>query len=453
MRIKKITALLLGVAMTMGLTACGGGNGSGQDGAVSSGETEQNEAASSGEAGENGTESSGDGVSINFYAWSDEEGIFNKLADAYMAQHENVSINLQFVPPDDYNMKMLTVLGGSGDVDCFAIGSPGDMAQYQSKGSIIALDDRIQAANTDTSGYGEMLSSIKIDGQIYGLPYKTSSWVVYYNKDIFDAAGVAYPTDSWTWDEYYEIAGQLTSGEGSEKIYGSLNFQPTSPWWGVPAHGMGAVDPLDDEHLHEWMRAAEFCKSMSDAGYQPLYEDMASEAGVDYTGNFLQGKYGMYYTGDWGIEMLNTAIANGDGDVNYDIAPLPHWEGENPMTVGAPATLMIASNAKNPDAAFDFISFCTGAEGAEILLDNEYFPAWQSEETIAAYTEGKEVPEHIEFIVNQTITSQVPCNENYNTASNVVTEEVSLYLLGEQDIETTETNIKNRLQDEGLSSD
>lgn len=438
MRIKKMAALVLSTAMTLGLAACGGSNDGGQ---------------ATGDAGQDKAEASGDGVTLNFYAWSDEEGIFNKLADAYMAEHEDVSINLQFIPPDDYNTKMLTVLGGNGDVDCFAIGSPANMAQYQSKGSIVPLDDMIKDTNTDTSGYEGTLEGIKIDGQVYGLPYKTSSWSVFYNKDIFDAAKVDYPTDSWTWEEYYEIAGKLTSGEGSEKIYGSLNFQPTSTWWRVPANSKGAIDPLDDEQLHEWMKAAEFCKSLSDAGYQPLYEDMASESGVDYTGNFLQGKYGMYYTGDWGIEMLNTAIANGDGDVNYDIAPLPHWEGTDPVTVGAPATLMVASNAKNPDLAFDFISYCSGAEGAKVLLENEYFPAWQSEETSAAYTEGKETPEHIEFVVNQTIISQVPCNENYNPAQNIISEEVSLYLLGEQDIETVEDNIKARIQDEVLSSD
>ena len=128
---------------------------------------------------------------------------------------------------------------------------------------------------------------------------------------------------------------------------------------------------------------AQFCKSLSDAGYQPPYEDMASESGADYTGNFLQGKYGMYFTGDWGVEMLNTSIANGDGDVKYDIAPLPHWEGEEAATPGAPGLLMVAQNAKNPEVAFDFISYCAGAEGADLLLDNDYFPAWQSEETIA----------------------------------------------------------------------
>ena len=445
MKLKKAAALFLSAAMVLSLAACGGGGTDTKDTKAADSDTKAES-----EATDNST-SDGEDVTINFYAWSDEEGIFTKLADNYMKDHPNVKINMQFTPSDDYNTKLMTAFGGGGEIDCFAVSSPPSLAQFQAKGSVMALDDLIKDNNTDTSGYTGTLESIAIDGKTYALPYKTSSWVVYYNKDLFDQAGVAYPEGDWTWEEYYDIAGQLTSGEGADKIYGSLNFQPTSMWWRIPANSKGSTNPLDDAQLHDWMEAAEYCKSLSDAGYQPLYEDMASESGADYTGNFLQGKYAMFYTGDWAVEMLNTAIANGDGDVNYDIAPLPHWEGEEAATPGAPGLLMVANNAKNPDVAYDFISYCSGAEGADILLDNDYFPAWQSDETIEKYTTGKTAPEHIEYIVNQNIISQVPCDENYNSAQNVIKEEVSLYLLGEQDIDTTESNIKDRIQDEVLS--
>ena len=445
MKLKKVAALLLSAAMVLGLAACGGNTDTKDTKAADSNTKAESEAT------DNNSASDGEEVTINFYAWSDEEGIFTKLANNYMEDHPNVKINMQFTPSDDYNTKLMTAFGGGGEIDCFAVSSPPTLAQFQAKGSVMALDDLIKENNTDTSGYEGTLESIAIDGKTYALPYKTSSWVVYYNKDLFDQAGVAYPEGDWTWEDYYDVAGQLTSGEGADKIYGSLNFQPTSMWWRVPANSKGSTNPLDDAQLHDWMEAAEYCKSLSDAGYQPLYEDMASESGADYTGNFLQGKYAMFYTGDWAVEMLNTAIANGDGDVNYDIAPLPHWEGEEAATPGAPGLMMVANNAKNPEVAYDFISYCTGAEGADLLLDNDYFPAWQSDETIDKYTSGKTAPEHIEYIVNQNIISQVPCDENYNSAQKVIKEEVSLYLLGEQDIDTTESNIKDRIQDEVLS--
>lgn len=393
-----------------------------------------------------------DTITLNFQMWSDEEELFTELIRLYEAEHPNVKINMTCTPSSDYTVKLQTVLGGGGDVDMFGISSPPGLAEYVNKGAVRPLDDLIAAAGTDLTGVQSILNSIAIDGKTYGLPYKTSSWFVVYNKDIFDAAGVPYPTGAWTWEEYAEIAAKLTSGEGADKIYGSLNFQPTSMWWRVPGNSMGATNPLNDDELHAWMRAAEFCKSLSDAGSQPLYEDMAGDAGADYAGNFLQGKYGMFYNGDWVIEMMNTAIRNGDGNVNYDIAPLPHWEGEQAVTPGAAAVLMVTESSKNAEAAYDFIAFCTGAEASKTLLAMDYFPAWQDDNTVATYCEGKTAPEHIEFVVNQDIISQVPCDALYNPATNVIKEEVSLYLLGEQDIETTEENCKARIQDEVVNA-
>ena len=393
-----------------------------------------------------------DTITLNFQMWSDEEELFTELIRLYEAEHPNVKINMTCTPSSDYTVKLQTVLGGGGDVDMFGISSPPGLAEYVNKGAVRPLDDLIAAAGTDLSGVQSILGSIAIDGKTYGLPYKTSSWFVVYNKDIFDAAGVPYPTGAWTWEEYAEIAAKLTSGEGADKIYGSLNFQPTSMWWRVPGNSMGATNPLNDDELHAWMKAAEFCKSLSDAGSQPLYEDMAGDAGADYAGNFLQGKYAMFYNGDWVIEMLNTAIRNGDGNVNYDIAPLPHWEGEQAVTPGAAAVLMVTEESKNAEAAYDFIAFCTGAEASKTLLAMDYFPAWQDDNTDATYCEGKTAPEHIEFVVNQDIISQVPCDALYNPATNVIKEEVSLYLLGEQDIETTEENCKARIQDEVVNA-
>ena len=393
-----------------------------------------------------------DTITLNFQMWSDEEELFTELIRLYEAEHPNVKINMTCTPSSDYTVKLQTVLGGGGDVDMFGISSPPGLAEYVNKGAVRPLDDLIAAAGTNLTGVQSILDSIAIDGKTYGLPYKTSSWFVVYNKDIFDAAGVPYPTGAWTWEEYAEIAAKLTSGEGADKIYGSLNFRPTSMWWRVPGNSMGATNPLNDDELHAWMRAAEFCKSLSDAGSQPLYEDMAGDAGADYAGNFLQGKYGMFYNGDWVIEMLNTAIRNGDGNVNYDIAPLPHWEGEQAVTPGAAAVLMVTESSKNAEAAYDFIAFCTGAEASKTLLAMDYFPAWQDDNTVATYCEGKTAPEHIEFVVNQDIISQVPCDALYNPATNVIKEEVSLYLLGEQDIETTEENCKARIQDEVVNA-
>lgn len=432
--VAKMMAVVMGAALTASaLVGCGNAGGT------------QTAGAKNEEGGQGGDEQ----ITLSFYAWLDEEEMFNEMIQVYEKSHPNVKIEAQYVASADYETKLITAFSGGADIDCFAVAAPNTLASYVNKDQVLALDELISSTQTDTSGVQSTLDSISIDGKTYGLPYKTSAWFVVYNKDIFDAANVAYPEGDWTWEEYAEVASKLTSGEGAEKIYGSLNYQPTSLWWRIPANSKGAINCRYEDQLDDWMDAAEFCKNLSDQGYQPPYADRAGEAGADYAGAFLTGKYGMMFNGDWVIEMLNSAIADGE-KLNYDIAPLPHWEGEEAKTIGAPATLQISKNSKHPKEAFDFIRFVTGEEGAKLLLERDYFPAWTSEEIVKEYCEGKETPEHIEYVVNQTIISQTPVDEWYNSAQNIVKEEVSMYLLGETDKETTKDTIMQRLSDEEL---
>ena len=432
--VAKMMAVVMGAALTASaLVGCGNAGGT------------QTAGVKKEEGGKGGDEQ----ITLSFYAWLDEEEMFNEMIQVYEKSHPNVKIEAQYVASADYETKLITAFSGGADIDCFAVAAPNTLASYVNKDQVLALDELISSTQMDTSGIQSTLDSISIDGKTYGLPYKTSAWFVVYNKDIFDAANVAYPEGDWTWEEYAEVASELTSGEGAEKIYGSLNYQPTSLWWRIPANSKGAINCRYEDQLDDWMDAAEFCKNLSDQGYQPPYADRAGEAGADYAGAFLTGKYGMMFNGDWVIEMLNSAIADGE-KLNYDIAPLPHWEGEEAQTIGAPATLQISKNSKHPKEAFDFIRFVTGEEGAKLLLERDYFPAWTSEEIVKEYCEGKETPEHIEYVVNQTIISQTPVDEWYNSAQNIVKEEVSMYLLGETDKETTKDAIMQRLSDEEL---
>ena len=61
---------------------------------------------------------------------------------------------------------------------------------------------------------------IRIDDKLYGLPFRNDYYLLYYNKTLFDQAGVEYPKNDMTWDEYRELAKKMTSGEGNDKIYG-----------------------------------------------------------------------------------------------------------------------------------------------------------------------------------------------------------------------------------------
>jgi len=168
---------------------------------------------------------------------------------------------------------------------------------------------------------------------------------------------------------------------------------------------------------------------------------------------FLSGKYGMMYGNSELVELFDNPDIAGGASLNWDIAPLPHWEGEEALTVGKVETLQIAKDSKHPKEAFDFISFLAGAEGAELLAARGYIPAWSSDGVVAAYCEGKTIPEHSEFAVNQKIISQAPDDEMYKRATKIVLEEVGINWLvtGEvPDRETAKERIMKRLKEQNL---
>ena len=129
---------------------------------------------------------------------------FNKSQDKYVASHT-------YVPFADYE-KQLTLGIASGELPDVVILDGCDMASF------IAMDlfGDISDANIDWSEYIEgPMNSTMMDGKHYGLPFATNCTALFYNKDIFDAAGVEYPDENTTWEEFHEMAKKLTDCSGS----------------------------------------------------------------------------------------------------------------------------------------------------------------------------------------------------------------------------------------------
>ena len=153
--------------------------------------------------------------------WGSPEEIVvhQQVADAYMAANPDVAIEIWSQPWGDYFTKLDTLFAaGDGTVipDVFFM-SP--IQKYASSGLIENLDPFIETADMDTSDYWPgALESTSWNGSVYGFPRDSAIEVLYYDKDDFDAAGVAYPTDEWTWDDLRAAAEALTVKDDAGRI-------------------------------------------------------------------------------------------------------------------------------------------------------------------------------------------------------------------------------------------
>ena len=96
---------------------------------------------------------------------------------------------------------LATELSGSGsDFDVVTVKDVPGYATLVQKGSILSLDDYISKDGVDLSKYAGVTDQVTVDGSLYELPFRNDFWVLFYNKDLFDAKGVAYPTNDMTFD-------------------------------------------------------------------------------------------------------------------------------------------------------------------------------------------------------------------------------------------------------------
>ncbi|RCW77345.1 ABC transporter substrate-binding protein [Saliterribacillus persicus] len=390
-------------------------------------------------------------VTLNFFDWFDEENYMEDVIAKFEEANPDIKINATFVPTNEYEQKLLVNMSSGEGLDVFAVANVGGMSNYQSKGQLLDISDLID--RNELENLSPLIEQLEIEDGLYSLPYRSGAWALYYNKDIFDEAGVDYPDETWTWETYEEKAKELTMKGENGQIWGSLNYQPSSTWWRVPANTAGINNPNNPEDLAGFKEAAKLNYELSyeDKAQEP-YSDLVGEAGKDYTGRFLQGNHAMLFNGEWLVEMLNSAMEDGSGEINYDVAPLPYTEGMEPRSAGAMAVAMVSKNTEHPEEAVRFLSYLASEEAGEIMAGHGVLPAWQSDITTEAFVERLDQPENAGVFFERPINSQVPVDDPlYTEGMKIMEEEVSLYLLQEKELDETFNTIQERIDSEVLN--
>ena len=386
-------------------------------------------------------------IEITYTAWVSEEEILQNVIDEFETVYPNIKVNLVVYPDADYSTTLTVSLAGGGDIDGFSIKDNELFSDLAFKGLTLPLDDYVKADKYDVAPYGPLYDAAVIDGELQALPYRKAVWVLYYNKDLFDAAGVDYPSDDMTWDEFAEKAKELTSGEGNDKIWGTYVHSWVSC---LVAPGLQTGSSVVDDDLSAFEYALELRMKLQDDGStMPYAEQTATSA--HYKELFIKGKVAMHYMGDWHIEQL---ISAGDEvGFDWDIAAMPHPDGVSANTaIGNPTNAGISSRTteEKQDAAWKFISYLCGYEGQKNLASQKLLTAYTHPDITEAYLgEGEVIPANLKIIMEQKVYPESPIVEGVNYIINTIyKEEFELALIGEQSVEDTFANIKERIATE-----
>jgi multiple sugar transport system substrate-binding protein len=288
-------------------------------------------------------------------------------AKAFMKLHPKIPVKITVVPSEGYNEKVFTSIAsgnppdifGSGDVVIPLIAEKGyaqDLMQY--------------ADQEDLEGfYPQVLDGLTYEGELLGLTDNWDTQVMYYNRALFDAAGLDYPDASWTWDDMVDAARDLTEGSGPSKQYGVVMESWFAPLFDQVWSNGGEVFSQDG-------RSCMLDEGAAPAAVQQvvdLYEEGLSPSPADLTAGsqdplqtFLSGRAGMWIgSGRWAAYDLQEAP-----DLDWAIAPRPNGNDHQRANFFHLAMFAISKGSDSPENAWEFLKYITSDEGMRMGISN-----------------------------------------------------------------------------------
>ncbi|MEQ7008985.1 sugar ABC transporter substrate-binding protein [Actinopolymorpha sp. B17G11] len=379
-------------------------------------------------------------VTVTMAITSDENAEVRhaQFAKFFRELHPNIEIKREITPWDDFLTKYMTQAAGGSLPDLMY--SHYSWGQNLIKNNIIApLDDFIAATpdfNTDDFT-ATARSYWEKDGKLHGVPTDSAPKMLWYNKEMFDKAGVEYPDESWTWQKVQEAAIELTSGKGIKKIFGMVQmpvpYPDLTPIYLLP-FGARFLSQDETEVMIDSDTARDALKPWVDlqvkhAAIPSIAEMQARENADPYRAN----QAAMAINGTWILnDLLNLPP---ETEFDWGMSHMPSGpEGRSAPGVGS--AFGLTTKAANPEAAWIVLNAFLSSAGAQYFRFSP--PARLS--AIDANLTAMKVPD-------QVITDTKAALQDYATSDGV------LKMPATQKVVDTATPIWDRVRTGKLSLD
>lgn len=368
MRMKtRFLAGLLSVLMVMGLLAGCGGSSSSSEAPAESG------AAPASAAGEESAAPAGEGGTISLWTvFTGSDGdILREIVEKYNAENEKgITVEMDIMPNDTLQQKLPAAISTNTAPDMVLFGIE-YLAPYVSSGSLESIDDFWDVTGLDAGNYAEnVVEYSKHDGVLYGVPMQYNSTYLYWNKDLFEAAGLDPEAPPATLDELAQYAEKLT--DASKGQYGfAMPVNVTYPQFiwanggdiNDPEAGTNLLDSAENLATLEWMYDLAVNKKVSPEAV----------TGSDADAMLQNGQVAMYMSGPWQINGLNEL------GVNYGVGAVPAGTAGQFSTAGGCSYMIPAGTDEAAKAlAYDFMAYWLSDEVLKEWSMRNGFPVWSN---------------------------------------------------------------------------
>ena len=316
------------------------------------------DAADSAETGANGEEP----ITLTVMTWNNNpEGTKKEqeILDAFTEENPHITIEQVSATYDEYNERVLTMAAG-GNLPDLIWTQPAGYATFIENGLLMDISDQVAKLDLDELQPG-VIELGQVDGTQYGMIRDRSTVQMAYNKDLFDEAGIEYPEDDWTMDEFLETAKALTVKDGDKTTqFGVENFYLKEL---MTAHGTNIMNPetseltLDDSKTIE---AIELSQSLiNEFNVQPTGAQTEGMSSL-----FLSGVAAMSMAGPWDwVEFEKNAA------FEFDIVPLPSGSEKGTLSPAAYLPISISADTDYPEESWELLEFLTYGGGQDIQAE------------------------------------------------------------------------------------
>lgn len=324
----------------------------------------------SGCSGGNGAKSSSNAtLSVWVYGWEKGSADAMKKDAIEYKKKTGVTINIIPVASDSYSTKVQATLAGGNNPDVSIIDAGMMSTQLAAKGKLLDLS-KYGVDKYKSDFYSSVWDTLAYKGKTYGLRITANNLALFYNKKLFDAAKLAYPTNDWTWDDLRTAAKKLT--DAKKGVFGLdlpiYNSDGGYTWTWLPFLWQAGGTMLNEDRTKatfnspEGVKALEFWKDMVQADKScPL---QAAPSGVN---RFTSGLTAMTIDGPWNLE---TFLADPKFKDSFGVAYLP--KDKTQATVVGGEGFVAYSNTKYPQQAYDYIVHVTMSDFKETFWNNWY---------------------------------------------------------------------------------
>lgn len=299
---------------------------------------------------------------ISYAIWdSGQEPGIRKIADKFEEKNPDIKINIQVVDWDNYWTMLEAGATGGSLPDTFWMHS-NEIYRYGSNEMLLPLDDYLaKSTEAKLENFPEGLNEIyNINGKQYAVPKDFDTIGLWYNKKMFDEAGIAYPDDTWDWNKLKEVAKQLTKADGSQYGFGA-GLSNQEGYYNFIYQNGGTVITDDKKSGYDDPKTIEAL----DYYFSFVKEKLSPALTVDKerAEAFQNGLVAMSVFGSWNLSGFS---ANDYIRENADVAVLPKGPDGTRATIFNGLGNAIAANTKNPDAAWKWVEYLSSKEAQEM---------------------------------------------------------------------------------------